>query len=51
LQALRFLTLRSHNRLGVGQGSERLVALGRQQQTLQVSPESVALGAGAEKIV
>src|SRR5215211_1249674 len=51
LQALRFLTLRSHNRLGVGQGSERLVALGRQQQTLQVTPESVALGAGAEKIV
>src|SRR5215212_8131928 len=51
LQALRFLSLGSYNRLGVGKSGQSLVALGGQQQTLQVAPESVALSAGAKEIV
>jgi hypothetical protein len=43
--------LGSYNRLGVGQSRQGLVALGGQQQTLQVAPESVALSAGTEEIV
>jgi hypothetical protein len=49
LQTLGHLTLRSYNRLGVGQSHQSFVALGRQQQTLQVTPESVALGAASQK--
>src|SRR5215213_6561764 len=51
LQALRFLSLGSYNRLGVGQSRQSLVALGGQQQTLQVAPESVVLSAGTEEII
>src|SRR5215216_4909357 len=36
---------------GVGQGGQSLVALGRQQQTLQVTAESLTLGAGTKEVV
>jgi len=51
LQALGLLSLRPGHRLGVGQGSEGLVALGRQQQSLKVTPKAFALGASAQQIV
>ena len=46
LQALCFLTLRSCERLGVGKSGQSLVALGGKQQSLQVAPKAIALGAG-----
>src|SRR5215211_3143220 len=51
LQALRLLALRSHNRLGVSQGSERLVTFCWQQQPLQVTAESLALSAGTKEVI
>ena len=51
LQALCFLALRSYNWLGVDQGGKGLIAFGGQQQTLQIAPETVALGASTEEIV
>jgi hypothetical protein len=51
LQALGLLALRSYNRLGVGQGGEGLVALGRQQQPLKVTPKAFALGASPKEVV
>src|SRR5215218_8063824 len=51
LQALGLLSLRPSHRLGVGQGSEGLVALSRQQQSLKVTPKAFALGASAQQIV
>jgi hypothetical protein len=51
LQALRFLSLRSGHGFGISQGSKQLVAFGRKQEPLQVTPEAIALGASAKEIV
>jgi hypothetical protein len=51
LQALGLLSLRPGHRPGVGQGSEGLVALGRQQQSLKVTPKAFALGASPKEVV
>jgi len=44
LQALHGLVLGAGDRLGAGQRSERLVAVTREQQALQVGAEAMALG-------
>src|SRR5215212_9695715 len=51
LEALGLLTLCSHNRLGVGQGRKRLVALIAEQKTFHITAEALALGAVSKKIV
>lgn len=51
LQALRGGSLGAEDRLGADQAGERLVALPRQQQPLQVSAEGAALGDVGEQIV
>jgi len=51
LQALRFLALRSCQGLGVSKRGEGLVSLGREQQSLQITPETFALGASTKEII
>src|SRR5829696_8782046 len=48
LQALCFLSLGTCHGFGISKSGQSLVAFGRQEQTFQVAPERVALGAGAE---
>jgi len=48
---VRNLALRSRDRLGVGKSGQRLVALGGQQESLQVAPETLALSASTTKEV
>src|SRR5215204_5632186 len=51
LQALCFLSLGTCHGFGISKSGQSLVAFGRQEQTFQVAPERVALGAGAEEVI
>src|SRR5215207_3055243 len=51
LKTLRLLALRPHYGFGVGKGSESLVSLGREQQSLKVAAKSLTLGQGVEQVV
>src|SRR5918999_1376796 len=51
LQALRFLSLRPNHGFGIGKSGQSLVAFGGHDESFQVAPERVALGAGAEEVI
>src|SRR5215216_6093368 len=51
LQALRFFSLRPGHRLSVGEGGKRLVALGRKQESFEITTEALALSPSSEEII